>query len=261
MPKSISVGEKTIGVAARVMAGILMVCELAFEACAVMVPGPEPERTMLQTEPGPSCAGQLWVRVKPVAVSVRLCAASEPRLRRVGFGLWSVESTSAAPTLRESFVRYAPEPVQRLPQLVPAGRTASRTAEGSAVVGAENSGRSKVFVASRLWLVVGWAAPANAGLPEASMAMAWMLTGTEVESAGPAPPTRRLWSMLDCALMRRAAEVPISEMAGMGSSGAVSGSAAQAVLLGPAEIVDCMPGASSVEARTCAPSSERRTAD
>ena len=104
-PKLISEGARTNCAADRVIEGRFTVCTAAFAAWAVIVPGPEPLRTMLQSAPAPSCVGQLCVREKPVALNCRFVAVIEPRFRSVMFGAASVESARAAPGVRFSFVR------------------------------------------------------------------------------------------------------------------------------------------------------------
>ncbi len=94
MPKSSSLGEKAIGFGVVVVAGRVMVWDVALSAWAVRVPGLVEVlvKAMVHSAAGARMVGQLWVRVKLVAVSWRLVAASEPRLRRVMLGVASVES-------------------------------------------------------------------------------------------------------------------------------------------------------------------------
>ena len=91
MPKSSSLGEKTIASGAAEVKGRLAVWVVALVAWTVMVPGPLPVSAMLHSAAAGSVLGQLVERVKPVAVSWRLLAGGEPRLRRVMLGESSVE--------------------------------------------------------------------------------------------------------------------------------------------------------------------------
>jgi hypothetical protein len=68
MPKSSSLGEKTMVAGGFVVAGRFAVWVVALAACAVRVPGPEPLRTMLHSAPGLRVEVQLVAEVKPVAV-------------------------------------------------------------------------------------------------------------------------------------------------------------------------------------------------
>ncbi len=67
---------------------------MALVACAVMVPGPPPVSSMLHSAAAGREVGQLVVRAKPVAVTWRLSAEAEPRLRRVRLGESSTERDS-----------------------------------------------------------------------------------------------------------------------------------------------------------------------
>jgi len=94
MPKSSSLGEKAIGFGEVVVAGRLRVCVVALAACAVTVPGLVDVlvRATVHSAPGAKAVGQLWVRVKLVAVSKRFVAAALPRLRRMRLGEASEEN-------------------------------------------------------------------------------------------------------------------------------------------------------------------------
>jgi|SRR5271170_3484195 len=92
-PKSSSWGENAIALGCVVEARVA-VWVVALSAWAVRVPGLVEVlvRAMVHSAAGARVVGQLWVRVKLAAVSRRLVAARVPRLRRVMFGLASVES-------------------------------------------------------------------------------------------------------------------------------------------------------------------------
>ncbi len=94
MPKSSSLGMKTMGVGVFAVEASVTVWVVALVAWAVRVPGfvDVRKRAMLHSPPGRRVVGQLCVRVKLVEVSWRLVAAALPRFRSVTFGLASVES-------------------------------------------------------------------------------------------------------------------------------------------------------------------------
>src|SRR5579871_3171747 len=136
MPKSSSLGVKTMGFAVAVITGTVTVWVVALLAWAVMLPGPVPVRRMSQSEVGGSVVEQVVEVVNPVAVIWRLVAVAEPRLRRVMLGEASVESARlGAEVVGFSLERNAAEPAQALPLQVPEVRTALWRVEGSAVVG------------------------------------------------------------------------------------------------------------------------------
>ena len=184
MPKSSSFGEKTTATVATPAAGAgrACVCEFPLEAEAVMLPGPVPLSAMLHSPPAGSVAAQFVDDVNPLTATCRPVASAEPRLRSVRFGESPTESASDAVAAAAfagivSFARYAAEPVHRLPLQADAGSTAFSTVEGSAVVGALCSGRSKVGVVSRLWLPEGVKLPPASASPPASTAILVSVTG------------------------------------------------------------------------------------
>ena len=133
------------------------------------------------------------------------------------------------------------------------------------MVGALASGRSKVWVASRLALAVGAKLPAMRASPVGSMAMLVRLTGAAALPGLDAamPPKRAVWSMRLAAFTRRTKLLPMLESGVRGRSGSVSVPlgeiSIQAVPDAPAATKDCAPSASSVEARTVLPSSDMRS--
>ena len=177
MPKSSSFGEKAIGAGTvpAASAGSAWVCVVALVACAVMVPGPLPVSAMLHSPPVARVVPQSVAKVNPGVEICRPDPAVVLRLRRVRLGESSVESASDAVATPAggmvSFARYAAEPAHRLPLQADTGSTAARTLDGNALVGALVSGRSKVCVASRLWLAYGAKLPPATAFPVASTAM------------------------------------------------------------------------------------------
>src|ERR1700735_2867267 len=89
MPKSSSLGEKTIRDWVVLKAGMVMVwvvALVALAACRIRVPGGVPVRAMLHSAAGARDWGQLVVMAKVVELRVRLLAWIAPRLRRVRLG-------------------------------------------------------------------------------------------------------------------------------------------------------------------------------
>src|ERR1700733_9237866 len=86
MPKSSSLGEKTIRDWVVLKAGMVMVWVVALAACRIRVPGGVPVRAMLHSAAGARDGGQLVVMAKVVELRVRLLAWIAPRLRRVRLG-------------------------------------------------------------------------------------------------------------------------------------------------------------------------------
>src|SRR5665213_1500051 len=125
-----------------------------------MLPGPLPLSSIAHSPPAESVVPQLVAKAKPVTLTCTPLASADPRLRRVRFGASSTERANAAVGVdpfagTASFARYAAEPEHRLPAHAAGARTADRTVEGNAAVGAFTSGRSYVSVAKRVWLADG----------------------------------------------------------------------------------------------------------
>ena len=132
-----------------------------------MLPGPRArQRNAALAARGQRRAAVCGLLNPPVTAICTPVACADPRLRSVRLGESSTESASdavAAPALAGtvSLARYAAAPAHRLPLQARHGRTAPRTVDGNAAVGASFSGRSKVSVASRLWLARRRKAAAN----------------------------------------------------------------------------------------------------
>lgn len=103
---------------------------------------------MLHSPPAASAAPQLLAWVNPPLTAICIPAAcADPRFRSVRLGESSTESASAAVAVAAlagiaSLARYAAAPEHKLPLQDDMGRTALRTVEGNAVVGALFNGRS-----------------------------------------------------------------------------------------------------------------------
>jgi hypothetical protein len=231
-----------------------------------MLPGPLPVNAMLHKPPAARAAPQLlaWVN-PPVTAICTPVANAEPRLRSVRLGESSTESASAAVAADAvagivSLARYAAAPGQILPLQADTGRTALRTVDGNAVVGASFNGKSKVSAANRLWLADGAKLPPNSALPLASIATldnktgALALPGFETDR----PPKRAVWSTTLAALTRTAKLLPIADSGVSGRSGRPRLPTTHAVPDAPAAAYDCVPGASTVDPSTELPSSDMR---
>ena len=86
IPKSSSLGEKTMGDWVVLKAGMVMVSLGALAAWRMRVPGGVPVRAMLHSVAGMRVWGQLVVMTKVVEFRLRLLAWTDPRLRRVRLG-------------------------------------------------------------------------------------------------------------------------------------------------------------------------------
>src|ERR1035437_882530 len=184
-----------------------------------MLPGPAPASAMLHSPPAARVVPQLvaWVKL-PVTAICTPVACADPRLRSVRLGESSTESASAAVSAATlagivSLARYAAAPAHRLPLHADTGRTAPRTVDGNAVVGASFNGRSKVSVDSRLWLAEGAKLPPKTALPPASIATLVSATGALALLGFDAamPPKRAVWSTRFAAFTRRAKLLPMVE--------------------------------------------------